>query len=272
MADKKISALTGAATPLGGTEVLPIVQSGNTVKVSVADLTTGRSVAASELTTTGNILAGATSNAANCRVLAENGTGQQLGARYAGVATHYLSVESNGDLNFNRDNTEFARFVNSNTNFALKTGNLVISTANKGIDFSANANAPGMTSELLDWYEEGTWTPSVGGNATYYGQVGNYTRVGNKVYVSGSIIINVLGTGSASIISGLPFAATNAPAGFIGFSNFANLALAVTFITGYADGASTITILSSLIAATSLSSNNVIGDSTRLDFAGTYLV
>jgi hypothetical protein len=150
--------------------------------------------------------------------------------------------------------------------------NLIIGTAAKGIDFSANTGTAGMTSELLDWYEEGTWTPSVGGNATYYGQVGNYTRVGNKVYVSGSIIINVLGTGSATIISGLPFAATNAPAGFIGFSNFANLALAVTFITGYADGSSTITILSSLIAATSLSSNNVIGDSTRLDFAGTYLV
>ena len=30
MADKKISALTAASTPLAGTEVLPIVQSGNT--------------------------------------------------------------------------------------------------------------------------------------------------------------------------------------------------------------------------------------------------
>lgn len=46
MADKKISALTAAATPLAGTEVLPIVQSGSTVKVSVADLTTGRAVSA----------------------------------------------------------------------------------------------------------------------------------------------------------------------------------------------------------------------------------
>jgi hypothetical protein len=204
MADKKISALTAATTPLAGTEVLPIVQGSSTVKVSVANLTAGRAV--------------------------------------------------------------------SGTSLTASAGNVVIGTAGNGVDFSANTGAPGMTSELLDWYEEGTWTPSVGGNATYYGQVGNYTRVGNKVYVSGSIIINVLGTGSASIISGLPFAATNAPAGFIGFSNFTNLALAVTFITGYADGLSTITILSSLIAATSLSSNNVIGNSTRLDFAGTYLV
>lgn len=42
MADKKISALTGATTPLAGTEVLPIVQGGSTVKVSVENLTAGR--------------------------------------------------------------------------------------------------------------------------------------------------------------------------------------------------------------------------------------
>jgi hypothetical protein len=39
MADKKISALTAASTPLAGTEVLPIVQSGATVKVATNDLT-----------------------------------------------------------------------------------------------------------------------------------------------------------------------------------------------------------------------------------------
>ena len=41
MADKKISALTSASTPLAGTEVLPIVQSGATVKVAAASLTSG---------------------------------------------------------------------------------------------------------------------------------------------------------------------------------------------------------------------------------------
>ena len=52
MADKKISALTGAATPLAGTEVLPIVQSGSTVKVAVSDLTAGRSFNALGMTLT----------------------------------------------------------------------------------------------------------------------------------------------------------------------------------------------------------------------------
>jgi hypothetical protein len=49
MADKKISALNPSTTPLTGTEVLPIVQSGSTVKVSVADLTAGRTVSMSSL-------------------------------------------------------------------------------------------------------------------------------------------------------------------------------------------------------------------------------
>ena len=52
MADKKISALTGATTPLAGTEVLPVVQGGATVKVSVANLTAGRSFDALGMTLT----------------------------------------------------------------------------------------------------------------------------------------------------------------------------------------------------------------------------
>jgi hypothetical protein len=46
MADKKISQLTGATTPVAGTEVLPIVQGGSTVKVAISDLTAGRSISA----------------------------------------------------------------------------------------------------------------------------------------------------------------------------------------------------------------------------------
>ena len=52
MANTKISALTSASTPLAGTEVLPIVQSGATKQVSVANLTAGRAVSAASLTLT----------------------------------------------------------------------------------------------------------------------------------------------------------------------------------------------------------------------------
>jgi hypothetical protein len=66
MTDKKISQLANATTPLAGTEVLPIVQSGSTVKVSVDNLTAGKTVkattfdtdvAAAKVTLTGTTLA-----------------------------------------------------------------------------------------------------------------------------------------------------------------------------------------------------------------------
>ena len=52
MADLKISQLPAASTPLAGTEVLPIVQSGSTVQVSVNNLTAGKAVSASTVTAT----------------------------------------------------------------------------------------------------------------------------------------------------------------------------------------------------------------------------
>jgi hypothetical protein len=52
MADLKISQLPAATTPLAGTEVLPIVQSGTTKQVTIDNLTTGKAVSASTVTAT----------------------------------------------------------------------------------------------------------------------------------------------------------------------------------------------------------------------------
>lgn len=54
MANKKISTLTSSTTPLAGTEVLAIVQSGATVKVAVSSLTDGRPVSASSFIPSGS--------------------------------------------------------------------------------------------------------------------------------------------------------------------------------------------------------------------------
>jgi hypothetical protein len=57
MADSKISALPASTTPLAGTEVLPIVQSSATKQVSVANLTAGRAISATQITlTAGNVI------------------------------------------------------------------------------------------------------------------------------------------------------------------------------------------------------------------------
>lgn len=67
----------------------------------------------------------------------------------------------------------------------ILNGNLVIGTAGKGIDFSADGQSAGMTSELLDDYENGTWTPSFkrsGGSTPLQTSVGTYTKIGNTVH------------------------------------------------------------------------------------------
>jgi hypothetical protein len=73
-------------------------------------------------------------------------------------------------------------------NVKVATGNLIIGTSGKGIDFSATSDGNGTdTSELLDDYEEGTFTPIVYKNNTAMTSVtvyGNYTKVGDFMYIS----------------------------------------------------------------------------------------
>ena len=184
MADKKISQLTNASTPLAGTEVLPIVQSSATVKVATNDLTVK-----------------------NVRSNATTGILQIAGP--AAAATRTMTVP---DANFTVARTDAANSFTSDQ--TLADGNLVVGTAAKGIDFSANTGAAGMTSELLDWYEEGTWTPSYTATAvsfTYDEQYGSYTRIGRMV-VAQFRLKTATATGTTAnpiAITGLPFTSAN---------------------------------------------------------------
>ena len=107
----------------------------------------------------------------------------------------------------NRDAVEYSSKFHSDGNLHFASG--------KGIDFSANANATGMTSELLDDYEEGTWTPGVsfGNNSvgvTYSVQTGEYTKIGRQVTVSGYVTLSNKGTSTGQLrIEGLPFPVRN---------------------------------------------------------------
>ena len=57
-------------------------------------------------------------------------------------------------------------------------GNISVPSGS-GIDFSGHVNAAGMTSELLDDYEEGTWTPEVASVNAHHSRTGQYTKIGN---------------------------------------------------------------------------------------------
>ena len=90
----------------------------------------------------------------------------------------------------------------------IEAGNLVIGTAGKGIDFQ-NQSSPGagMTSELLDRYEEGTWTPAFPANTLTGSPEGRYTRIGNTVHAFYNLdALDWDGSGSTIItVAGLPF-------------------------------------------------------------------
>ena len=82
----------------------------------------------------------------------------------------------------------------------------------QGIDFSASANASGMTSEILDDYEEGTWTPTPA-TGTFTGDVeGYYTKIGRLVHAHCHIqTTSTISSSSNFDIGGLPYAMSTDP-------------------------------------------------------------
>jgi hypothetical protein len=299
MADKKISQLTGASTPLAGTEVLPIVQSGSTVKVSSDDLTVKnvRSNATSGILQIAGPAAAATrtmtvpdanftvartdaaqnftgNNTFDTNTLAIDATNDRVGvgltnpvvkfhaqgvataisgaskatiliddttayaANVGGAITFRGKYNAAGDYvaggyiqaqktNATDGNDSFDVVLGTRENGSgaaealrltdardvkVTAGNLIQGTAAKGVNFTANTPAAGMTSQLLNWYEEGTWTPTIIGSTTdptytTSKATGIYTRVGRVVYIEFIIVVTgVTGQGTGGIgLAGLPF-------------------------------------------------------------------
>jgi hypothetical protein len=91
--------------------------------------------------------------------------------------------------------------INSAGNVEVATGNLVIGTSGKGIDFSAVSDGSrSVSSNLLDDYEEGTWTPTFTGAHSLCS--GTYTKIGNVVSVYAYVRCNGTATNT---FGGLPF-------------------------------------------------------------------
>ena len=116
-----------------------------------------------------------------------------------------------------------AMTIKANHNVEIHDGNIVFETAGTGIDFSANSNNAGMTSELLDDYEEGSWTPRVnrtspsGAAANHTRQSGRYTKIGNVVTIWFDIVWDSAPNGSGDyVIDSLPFSATTGVANGVG--------------------------------------------------------
>jgi hypothetical protein len=167
----------------------------------------------------------------------------------------------------------------TNTNRAITlpdaAGALVVSGTTpslNGITFPATQSAS-ADANTLDDYEEGAWTPSLGGNTTYIVQTGSYTKVGRLVFIRGILIINVLGTGSTTQISGLPFANASGNICTISIGSFyASATAVVSFLAGITNGGSVINVNSLTAAGTTQASNAIFANSAQLEFTGCYNV
>ena len=132
------------------------------------------------------------------------------------------SNASNGEVALRADggNTQLGtwsdhdlKLVRNTTEVASLNANGIAFPSGYGIDFSATSDASGGSSELLDDYEEGTFTATISSGVTissYNSQVGHYTKIGNQVFA----YVYILATASSSnsnnlIVSGLPFVNNN---------------------------------------------------------------
>jgi hypothetical protein len=163
--------------------------------------------------------------------------------------------------------------IGSGGDIDVETGDIFFSTAGKGIVLGATSNTDANT---LDDYEEGSWTPSVGGNAGYSSQVGKYTKVGNMVTVWCNQYLGAIGTGSTGTISGLPFTVSNIAEFNVNGNGVAYLvssALSFASCTAYLPKNTTTVKFATVAAggATSFVADKaVLGNNTDLYFTVTY--
>jgi hypothetical protein len=100
--------------------------------------------------------------------------------------------------------------------------NILFNTASKGIYLGVTS---ATASNLLDDYEEGTFTPAFTGTTgapsgvTYFTRNGRYIKIGRQVSVSMWLDLQSWSSGptGTAIIAGLPFAAANVSEGYHAF-------------------------------------------------------
>ena len=166
MADSKISALPASTTPLAGTEVLPIVQSSTTKQVSVANLTAGRAISATQLTlTTGNVIVAsgqgidfsATAGTGTSELLAdyEEGTWTPIFSPAAGAFTSVTYASTGGYY------TKVGRLVC--VTGRLRTNGITVGTASGslfigGLPFTSASTTSAAQGGTLTVADPGGWT------------------------------------------------------------------------------------------------------------------
>ena len=152
-----------------------------------------------------------TSGIARLNIESETNDGYQ----YAGIGIGTASADAElmwTTLGFDVNVADSVRLrIPSSGDVQVLTGNLVIGTSGKGIDFSAaSPSAAGSSSAVLDDYEEGTFTPTDvgGGGLTFTTALGHYVKIGNIVNVQIRVKWPTTSNTSSARVS-LPFTGFN---------------------------------------------------------------
>ena len=90
--------------------------------------------------------------------------------------------------------------------WSSSSGNLLPADASKGIYLGVNS---ATAANLVNDYEEGTWTLTVTGQTTDASQVSKYTKIGNRVFIDSHFTCDtdVSATNESQPMQGLPFSA-----------------------------------------------------------------
>ena len=205
------------------------------------------------------------------------GTGTNLLIAYNRTTPGFLPLVVQGSSVSIFGNNATGLTVDASGNVGIgvtpNTGHSACLQLKSGITFPAT-QVTSSNANTLDDYEEGTWTPSVGGTATYTLQDGHYVKIGKVVYVSARFLINVIGTGSTSTISGLPFVSANTFArGEFSVGRATALATALFSLTlEVPQNTATIIFQGRTAAGNQTDIAAAMGNSTDLYFSGFYFV
>jgi hypothetical protein len=238
---------------------LPAVDGSLLTGVGVDGIVSTANATAITIDSNENVGIGTTSIDSKLRV--HDGTAAGLRIGYNNTGVNYYDADTH---NFRDSATNLRVVINPSGRILASTG----ITLGNGTTYAA--------ANTLNDYEEGTWTPTLGGNATYSIQSGKYTKIGRQVYISCVLSVTTLGTGSTTTVSGFPFTSSNVGGGNMGGSvfYFASLAANVIAPTLYkANGTTSTAFKSNTAASTGISGNLAIfGNSSRVDFSMTYEV
>ena len=213
----------------GGTQFGSIRKNGNNIQLMASiengDITFHGDDGGSDITALTLDMSDAGAATFNSSVSAPGGflNGANGGIRIHTGGTKFFNVTA---ANAARDNIMDIGASDAKFKDLYLGGNVKVD-AGQGILFGGTAGASGMTSQVLDDYEEGTFTPvyqDYSGNTitNHTAQVGRYTKVGRFVHIYGAL--RTQGSSDASGLSGnlriggLPFTAVSLAAnGMVSF-------------------------------------------------------